>query len=291
MAGLRLAPVALVALLWLAGCASTPETQIQSNPDTPTASSSRSETLDKPAVDPPPAILFDEARLEGTNCTGAGSSFSGPADLYAPPVPDEWQHSSLQGVTFINTIILSCNRVSWGALERPATLMIEAHTTFSPPDTCQAPGRAPYMIGRAWWSDVELGNKSISNGMPTAIANFARSTQTPADLQLDTFTWTLPNGVAARLDYADVPATANGAINFQTRLFWLESNQVKYMDLDHAFGFDQFASPAVTGEFSAETFYGSFGVSQYLGTGDVHSDVEFSASLGSFGDLLCETPG
>lgn len=240
---------------------------------------------------PPPIDLGpDPQSLVGTECKGAGTTFAGPFDLYNQPVPESWASGSTQGFTFVNHYSFTCHRLSWGQLERPVSIMLEGHQSFSPPESCMGPRRTNYLLATAWWDDVDANQMALAVGMTTRLGAFNRTTELTQGVELDTLAWSLDGEQQVLLRYANAPPQLDTGTFAELRFFWFNGTGVSYLDLDSTYAFDQLQPPPVVGEFGPATFYGSIGNPLYVGAGETFQDSPFSAKISVFRDLLCKEP-
>jgi hypothetical protein len=155
--------VLLLATVLVSGCAETPP----------------------PSV-PPIANAPSLDHLAGIDCIqGAGGSV-GIAGTYGETPPPGWESPPGDDpLTRVFVRVLRCERLEWGALERPAHILLEYHQSFTPPETCREEGTSNFVLGTVWSDDPGLVAQALRFRMQAYLGNFSLETSNNQGIDVD----------------------------------------------------------------------------------------------------------
>jgi hypothetical protein len=273
-------------LVALAGCAD--ETPPSSNHNDPPPGGGL------PGTTPPIGNFTGEAvpPIYLTDCFMAVAMFRWPGDSGPGSAPEGWD-ASVEGGTIATTDyveILRCQRLSWGGLERPITLLLESHNNFQGPPTCYGAGTT-WILHRLWTDDTVLASAFAAAGVPTIEGSFDFSFTNVSNAAATlTWSWSAAGTGVSELatnvlltDPQDVPLD-------QSRRYLVDQGTgIAIIDIEYSATVPTSPEQFVTGMLDPFTLHASTGVTQYFGQADYWFDGTGTGSI-RYGDYQCELP-
>lgn len=260
-----LAALALAAAALASGCAEPPE------PGQPMAAT-------------PPI-----GSLSGIGCWEGGGDSLGVAGAYGEVPPPGWEPPPDEDPsTSVFEQVLRCQRIGWGALERPASVLWEFHQSFTAPKPCQEEGTGMFTLGTVWFDDPELVAQALRLGMPAHLGTFSLDSTAYPGLETMTWTWSEDGGQPSTLTVADNPPSSPATRTMVDRFFWFDGDRVSYYDATFVHKVNAAGDPTAVGSLSEPMMYAKGGVSAYVGTAAFSKQASFDGTIHRFGDLECK---
>ena len=282
---LILLPVAFL----LAGCAQENLDGVvpKATDDTPGTDSVPASSTNPSNVSVP--LQMPNHQLSGSNCTGVSTRYSSTYAAHPATLPEPWQSDLTQGITFINSWTSRCQRVGWGPIERPATVIFEGHQSYNLPPSCRSETGSPsgYVLATFLSNDTSLTAYAKTFGWS---AHDATIDQQESSASVD-LSWTVDGGATSKLSIPKPPRAVDNVRGPESiRFFWFNDTSVSYWEMKFQQEFDQFAPPVTAGEVHPPMFFAESGQRAYAGIAEVNFALDFSGEIHRFRDLLCEDP-
>jgi hypothetical protein len=225
------------------------------------------------------------------NCVLVSSSFPWPGNSGPGTYPQGWMPQIDEGVIGSEDFVelIQCSRVAWGSFERPVTLLVESHSKFRAPESCEG-GDTTWMLHKIWTNDVAFSTFLESAfGLPFGIANFAQTyTNSSTTLTLD-WSWQPEGATASDLTtYVMFPAPQDPPLKLLRRYLWDSGQGITTFDVDYVAKVPTSIEQNAEGNFHDPMLHASTGVSPFVGTADYWRNASASGFVTEYGDYQCE---
>jgi hypothetical protein len=279
--------ILLLALVFVAGCMGKPVPDDRTPTGSSTGADSTSTTLTSTSSPPPNAPPLDY--LAGVSCIeGAGSAF-GVAGTYGETPPPGWESPPDEDpITSVFVQVLRCERVEWGALERPAHVLWEYHQSFTAPESCRETGTGNYYLATLWFDDPELVAQALRFGLPAVLGSFTLNATSNQGIDIQAWTWKTADGDPSTLTVSNNPPPVPVTFTDPSRFFWFNGNQVSYYANTFVDTRNQVGNPTAVGTMSEPMMYERGGVSTFSGTALLSEKASFGGTIHRFSDLECK---
>jgi hypothetical protein len=277
--------------LCLGGCAAKapPLTASNSNSDGGSISGPSTEsTTSGPTYNLTPAGVPDS--MFGTDCVGLGSAFTWPGQTGPGSHPSGWAPQGHVG-SDVHVDLFRCTRLSWGAFERPVSLLVETHDMFDAPDSCrQGQFDTTFMMNSIWINDTQVAAwLNQTYGMPARYGSIDYQLETTSGLESHRWRWNVPGGEASFISFntSQIHLQPDQYIH---RWYWYNATAVSFINWTDKWQSSD-GQGITPGEMHPPMLYSqSYTPNPYLGQGGVLYSESFEGDIHRFGDLACEKP-
>lgn len=284
--------VASVLLLMLAGCTHTGPPS-GGNPTSSSDSVSQTESSTgstESGHELEPIGIPDGLDLSG--CHGIGFTIDTDREFFEPSFPPGWEPEETQGIMSIDHFVHACDRISWGAFERPIHLALESINTFVPAEGClQGDFTFSWLLQSFWVDDLEVYNYARQTyGMPVRLVQFNESSTPIQDTR--TVDWNLTtDGVMGAVHFVDLAGESFQGPQPDRRWFWFNGRGISFVDWRVSYKDDQITVRAANGVLPPPFLYGGADLpDEFAARSNLFEQGSVAASIQRFGDLECKKP-
>lgn len=213
------------------------------------------------------------------------------AGLYGEtPAPEGWERLPIEPYSFIDNFIFRCDRVSWGAIERPAFVLWELHESYDAPDSCRKDGLAHRIIATNWFSDAALVEQAKGFGLPAYLGTFNLTKEDLNGVRTYEWRWAAEGQGESSLAFHDNGTAGSDEFPTGFRFFWFTESGVSFLDLEMVTNVNRASDQTVSGTMSSPMLYANAGNPVYAGNGIPAFEAHFSGTIHRFSDLQCAQP-
>lgn len=282
----RLLVVGLAVLL--AGCGG------QGPAPTGTSDSMTTTTDPTPPVPPPPVPPLPSMialNVTMNACKGIQLAHTYPRGQNPGEPPANWPPATGGVGSDVFVAAFDCERINWGAFERPATMVLEYHTNLDPPTACREGEWERLAALASWWvNDRELADfLATAYGMPVRYGAVDMEEQSDGSTVTLTATWNTTGTEPSSMTSTEV-RQGEGSLNYLTRLFWARGNGTAMLTLDRQATFSNLQPPVVQGVMNPPMLLSGLGLPVFAARGELMPEVVLQGDLALFEDYACERP-
>lgn len=288
--GANMRLVLVVAVLALGGC-------LGDNPE-PEPFDALSESSNPSGTAPRAHDATVPYSFQLNSCQGMWTRSYWPGTTGPGEAPPGWA-ASLEDpfiVSVVELSVMECERVSWGAFERKATLLFEIHNKFSVPEACDSDTQLTSILNSLWVSDPELADYlARTYRLPVVHGTFTFGLQPDSIPMAATWTWKGDATDPSEVTIHYVGGTLNDVM-FRERYFWENGRGISYMDVNATGQTHQeittFTGPnrLATGTMNEPMLNAQGGPEYRSVAGHYLVNQDGTGRLREFGDLGCKEP-
>lgn len=277
--------VLAVAVL-LAGCGSP---ALQPDPTSSTTSSTTTDSTTTP--DPWPVVPAVPLNVTWNGCKLIGLGHTYPKGENPGTPPSGWPPATRGVGSDVHVEAYHCERVSWGAFERPMTMVMEAHTNLDPPTDCRVGDWDTFEALESWWvSDRELADfMRATYGIPVHHGAIDFLTESDATTSTFTATWNETGTEPSSMKGSQVNQ-AEGTNNAALRFFWDWGNGTAMLNLQQDKRYSAAPTYAIQATMNPPMLLSELGLPQMVARGLIAPNVTLTGELVLFGDRTCTRP-